>query len=492
MSDPRSKLSSVPKKVVKIVKKSSIESLEKHDELVTSRKPNSEKNKDAARSNGRNCLVTSILDPVDKSIATVDKKESETTVTSKNVQNVNIKNKRSVLGYVGSDNGITVDKKETERKVTSKIVKSEYIGNKKPILPSDCSFAIDNDEKQIKNNMLHKIENEKTVLASDSWFALDNYKNIRVLNKCDIESIRDYPGANNNKYIYDISNSHKKDCRRHVNILGSDHEYGHLKLDYAFHDEMKYGRRSNQRNIDLKMHNMKYKSSMPSKFSLDEYIDKPYNQGHIGSCTACTAAQSINVIVNQHQSESERNFSPSRMFIYDNSRRWDGVSLDEDSGSSNYSTCLAINEYKVCDESLWPYEEQNYRKPAPAIAYNDASKYDRFSFCKVDDSLEAFKHALLTGTLVNIGVGVWESFVEAGMNGKRGIVPMPDIASERQVGGHSIPICGYDDDKELLKFINHWGTGWGDGGYGYLPYEYVFNSDIAADFCVISSFGPWG
>jgi hypothetical protein len=32
---------------------------------------------------------------------------------------------------------------------------------------------------------------------------------------------------------------------------------------------------------------------------------------------------------------------------------------------------------------------------------------------------------------------------------------------------------GYDDNKKLVKFKNSWGKGWGDNGYGYIPYSYI-------------------
>jgi C1A family cysteine protease len=54
--------------------------------------------------------------------------------------------------------------------------------------------------------------------------------------------------------------------------------------------------------------------------------------------------------------------------------------------------------------------------------------------------------------------------------------------------------AGYDDTKRIqgiaagapettgaLLIRNSWGTGWGDGGYGWLPYEYVLAS-LAQDW----------
>jgi C1A family cysteine protease len=38
------------------------------------------------------------------------------------------------------------------------------------------------------------------------------------------------------------------------------------------------------------------------------------------------------------------------------------------------------------------------------------------------------------------------------------------------VASHSVTLIGYDDSKQLLKFINSWGPGWGDKGFGYISY----------------------
>ena len=60
-------------------------------------------------------------------------------------------------------------------------------------------------------------------------------------------------------------------------------------------------------------------------------------------------------------------------------------------------------------------------------------------------------------------------------------------------GGHAVVAVGYDDKKEIrnaytdkptagaLLIRNSWGKGWGDSGYGWLPYEYV-NRGLAEDF----------
>src|SRR5437879_3142522 len=39
--------------------------------------------------------------------------------------------------------------------------------------------------------------------------------------------------------------------------------------------------------------------------------------------------------------------------------------------------------------------------------------------------------------------------------------------------GHSVALIGYDEGSQRFVFRNSWGPGWGDAGYGYLPYDYL-------------------
>ena len=45
------------------------------------------------------------------------------------------------------------------------------------------------------------------------------------------------------------------------------------------------------------------------------------------------------------------------------------------------------------------------------------------------------------------------------------------LDGDRPAGSHVVCIVGYDDRKKEFKFINSWGAGWGDHGFGYIPYK---------------------
>ena len=52
-----------------------------------------------------------------------------------------------------------------------------------------------------------------------------------------------------------------------------------------------------------------------------------------------------------------------------------------------------------------------------------------------------------------------------------GVITLPGV--EPVTENHSIALEGVDDGRKLIKFWNNWGPKWGDGGYGYLPYDYA-------------------
>ena len=57
---------------------------------------------------------------------------------------------------------------------------------------------------------------------------------------------------------------------------------------------------------------------------------------------------------------------------------------------------------------------------------------------------------------------------------------------ERVVGGHAVLAVGYSDPKGQLTVRNSWGSGWGDQGYFYMPYEYLTGPGKVADASVVN------
>jgi C1A family cysteine protease len=66
------------------------------------------------------------------------------------------------------------------------------------------------------------------------------------------------------------------------------------------------------------------------------------------------------------------------------------------------------------------------------------------------------------------------------------IVPMP-TGDDSMIGGHAVLCVGYDNATQLFKFRNSWGNTVGENGYFYMPYSYMLNNNLAADFWVINA-----
>ena len=58
---------------------------------------------------------------------------------------------------------------------------------------------------------------------------------------------------------------------------------------------------------------------------------------------------------------------------------------------------------------------------------------------------------------------------------------MPSM-QEQSIGGHAMMMVGYDDSARLFWIRNSWGNAWGQAGYCQIPYDYLTDPQLAADF----------
>ena len=95
------------------------------------------------------------------------------------------------------------------------------------------------------------------------------------------------------------------------------------------------------------------------------------------------------------------------------------------------------------------------------------------------------------GNPVVIGFDVYASF-ESQQTANTGIMTYPNKATEQYLGGHAVCLVGYYDNFRNTGhgyFIarNSWGTGWGDNGYFYMPYQVIQDTTMSSDFWLISA-----
>lgn len=233
--------------------------------------------------------------------------------------------------------------------------------------------------------------------------------------------------------------------------------------------------------------------AIPGNVDLRQWCSPIENQGSLGSCTANAAA---GVVEYFEKRAKGKHIDASRLFIYKTTRNLMGVTGD--TGAWLRNTMGALTLTGVTPEKYWPYNIATYDNEPSAFAYAIADNYEALRyFCHDPIGQNVPRSTVLARVKLYLAYGIPSMFGFYGFNSfghsdVPGGIAFP-CPGERAKWGHAIVAVGYDDNKKIKNTVcnkkttgaflirNSWGTGWGDQGYGWLPYEYVLHG-YALDF----------
>lgn len=127
-----------------------------------------------------------------------------------------------------------------------------------------------------------------------------------------------------------------------------------------------------------------------------------------------------------------------------------------------------------------------YATVSKSIKYADLvpSKYRNLSRALTTGEMSAivsrFVSALSSNQPIFFGAAIDSSFFKD----ENGFIPTPNLQTFSSIGGHAVVLVGYGQynpaalDKKYFKFINSWGSGWGQNGFGFLEEDYVANVNV--------------
>ncbi|HNY35139.1 MAG TPA: C1 family peptidase [Methanothrix soehngenii] len=243
---------------------------------------------------------------------------------------------------------------------------------------------------------------------------------------------------------------------------------------------------------------LKAPRAVPSSVDLRRWCSPIEDQEDLGSCTANAG---VGLVEYFERRAYGKHIDASRLFLYKTTRNM--LHLTGDTGAFLRSTIGAMAIFGVPPEVYWPYKPFDaipgpmFDTEPPAFCYSFAQNFKALTYYRLDpsgtpkpDLLNRIKTYIAAGLPQMFGFTVFSSYVQAKSNG---MIPYP-ARGEEIAGGHAVDAVGYDDSIKIvntnsggpttvgaLLIRNSWGTGWGNKGYGWLPYDYVLNG-MAVDW----------
>jgi C1A family cysteine protease len=239
---------------------------------------------------------------------------------------------------------------------------------------------------------------------------------------------------------------------------------------------------------------------LPQYINLQSGFSPIEDQGKIESCTAHVITSIAEYL---YQKAFNQQSSCSRLFLHKITKNL--LKTRGNVGVFLRTTIGALKLFGVPPEEYWSYDINKFDDEPPAFCYAFAANYKALKYIRLDtpdvrpdELLQTIKLQLAAGFPLAFGTVLFDgAILYARRPETAGQLPHPH-STDKPKGGHALVAVGYDDSMVIkhpkseistqgaILVRNSWGTGWGKGGYGWLPYSYI-KSGLSVDWWALLS-----
>jgi C1A family cysteine protease len=213
---------------------------------------------------------------------------------------------------------------------------------------------------------------------------------------------------------------------------------------------------------------LRFQNYLPEEVDLSSKFPPPGDQGQQSSCTAWATGYAMR----SYYEGRRRNWnfsSPGQLispaYIYNRLHDFRG---NCDTGTPISDALELLKSDGAPTLSAYPYLENDCARPANPELVRTGSQFRISGWSAVDNKkLDDAKGQIYRGHPVVFGMEVSDQFEN--LAGRE----IYDDTNSPRTGGHAMVLVGYSERRQAFKVMNSWGTGWGDGGFGWVSYRAV-------------------
>jgi len=196
---------------------------------------------------------------------------------------------------------------------------------------------------------------------------------------------------------------------------------------------------------------------MPDRYTIPD-LPPIRSQRSIGSCASHAA-----IFCYEAQLNRRRFIEGSELFHYYYARKMKG-SFPADTGMTIRESCKVLKNYGFAFEFLWSYNINKFNEEPGMMSRVFSKLYKTKSYERIY-SFDDIKASLLMNIPILCGIFINGNFRDLDR------YDFQFIPDSRSGGGHAVNIIGYDDNREMLRLRNSWGSGFGNYGYFEMSYS---------------------